>query len=141
MERHINPRLPARLTVTVTPSWLRTIQLRQRPTISIKSSFLLPRQRVLVAQTERLRLISGDPPGPRRVQSICQGHRQTSASNSMAMVFWSVEKRRISGGRLAQARRAPVCESRPPPLPQRQRLPARSVAASIVELLVSESGP
>src|SRR5207249_8311652 len=69
MERHINPRLPARLTGTVTPPWLRTIQLlsmRQRPTISIKPSFLLPRQRVLVAQTERLGLISGDSRGSRR---------------------------------------------------------------------------
>src|SRR5437667_11782186 len=85
MERHINPRLPARLTVTVTPWWLRTIQLlsmRQRPTISIKPLFLLPRQRVPAAQTERLRLISGDPHGPRRGLFTFQARPSTSRPDS-----------------------------------------------------------
>src|SRR5437016_12563795 len=85
MEAAISLRLPARLTGTVTPPWLRTIQLlsmRQRPTISIKSLFLPPRQRVLVAQTERLRLISGDSRGYRRALFTFPATLTTSGPDS-----------------------------------------------------------
>src|SRR5262249_26070659 len=94
---------------------------RQRPAILIRSSFLLPRPRVLITQRERLGPISGDPLGYRQGLFTFQGHRQTSASNSMAIVFWSAATTPISGEPLAQARRAPFWESRPLIAAQPQR--------------------
>src|SRR5438552_3352774 len=138
MERHINPRLPARLTVTVTPWWLRTIQLlsmRQRPTISIKSSFLLPRQRVLVAQTERLGPISGDPRGSRRGLFTFQGTLQTSPHTSMAPVLRLKAMILMQKGPHGRQRRywETLRTNLLKPLPLRV-LEARSPAASMVRL-------